>query len=451
MDSFVFEFVFRSGLIVLTTAAMLRVLRIRMAASQHAVWAGVLMVMLVLPVWMWRGPRAVLPVLPARGEHAVVMSAPPVSLADPTPMAAMPEIPATKPAVWNWSAVWISVYLMGAGALLLRLAMGTIRASQLTSASCVAPVTVGLLRARVILPECAKEWPQVQLDAVLTHEGAHVRRRDPLFQWLALFNRAVFWFYPLAWWLERRMSVLAEEACDAAVLERGHDPRDYSEYLLDFARAVQRAGTRVNMVAVAMPGSYLPQRVRKIIDGVRAPRISPMRMACTAVACAIPAALFASGRLDHIPQVHVEQTTLEVRVPTLVIPVPAEPVRKLPPALLAQAKTAPAPAPAPASPKLEFEVASVRPASGGGRGGGSSGGPGTSDPERITFSGDLVGLLRIVYGVDRDQILGPDWFQTQRYDIAAKAPPGATREQVGERPMFQNLLAERFHLSFPPA
>jgi hypothetical protein len=243
VDRFIFEFAFRSSLIVLTTAIVLRALRIRLAAAQHAVWAGVLMAMLVLPVWMSWGPKAALPVLPARGEPAVAMSAAPVSLADPAPMVAMSESPATKPAIWNGNVVWIGVYLLGAGALLLRLAMGTIRASRLTSASCVAPVTVGLLRPRVILPECAKEWPQAQLDAVLTHERAHVRRRDPLFQWLALFNRAVFWFHPLAWWLERRISALAEEACDAAVLERGHDPRDYSEYLLELARAVQRAGT----------------------------------------------------------------------------------------------------------------------------------------------------------------------------------------------------------------
>ncbi len=123
---------------------------------------------------------------------------------------------------------------------------------------------------------------------MLTHEQAHARRRDPLFQWLALFNRAVFWFHPLAWWLERKLSALAEEACDAAVLDRGHDPREYSRYLLDLARTVKRAGTRVNVVAMAMPGSALPQRVKNIINGVRPPSLSRTRLACAALACAIP-------------------------------------------------------------------------------------------------------------------------------------------------------------------
>ena len=124
---------------------------------------------------------------------------------------------------FDWA---LGVYLMGFCILLLRLAIGTIRANRLTSASCVGPITVGLFRPRIILPASSREWPQAQLDAVMTHEGEHIRRRDPLFQWIALLNRAIFWFHPLAWWLERRLSGLAEEACDTAVLAKGHDPRD---------------------------------------------------------------------------------------------------------------------------------------------------------------------------------------------------------------------------------
>ena len=160
---------------------------------------------------------------------------------------------------------------------LLRLAIGTIRASRLTSASCVVPVTVGLLHPRIILPECSRDWPQAQLDAVLAHEGEHIRRRDPLFQWLALLNRALFWFHPLAWWLERKLSGLAEEACDAAVIARGYDPREYSEYLLDLARSVERAGTRIDAVGMAMPGIGLKHRIRQMLSGVPVPRISRLR------------------------------------------------------------------------------------------------------------------------------------------------------------------------------
>lgn len=49
---------------------------------------------------------------------------------------------------------------------------------------------------------------------MLTHEREHVRRRDPLVRWLALLNRCVFWFHPLAWWLERPRAAQPSPYCD---------------------------------------------------------------------------------------------------------------------------------------------------------------------------------------------------------------------------------------------
>ena len=163
-------------------------------------------------------------------------------------------------------------------------------------------MTVGFFHPTVIVPEHWRQWPQAQLDAVLTHEREHARRRDPLVQWLALLNRALFWFHPVAWWLERRLSALAEEACDNVVLAHGHSPREYAEYLIDMARSVMRSGARLNVAGMAMPGSFLPQRIRQIMEGGPAPRISRTRMACVAAACAITCTLFAAGTLDHARQ-----------------------------------------------------------------------------------------------------------------------------------------------------
>jgi hypothetical protein len=196
MEPLLLEFAIRVSLIAVMTGAVLRILRIRSASAQHAAWAGVTLAMLLLPAWMAWGPKASLPVLPA--QPAAIIEISPVSIVEtaaPTPI----EFAPAPHSHWNWSTVLIGIYLLGAITLLLRLAIGTLRARRLTSASCSAPVTVGLFRPRILLPESARQWTQSQLDAVITHERAHARRRDPLFQWLALFNRAVFWFHPLAW------------------------------------------------------------------------------------------------------------------------------------------------------------------------------------------------------------------------------------------------------------
>jgi uncharacterized protein (TIGR03435 family) len=95
---------------------------------------------------------------------------------------------------------------------------------------------------------------------------------------------------------------------------------------------------------------------------------------------------------------------------------------------------------------VKFEVASVRPAV---RDEDAPsfmrGGPGTSDPGRITYQRvSLARFFYAAYGVDFDQISGPDWLGTELYTVVAKVPPGATKEQV--KLMWQELLAERFHL-----
>jgi uncharacterized protein (TIGR03435 family) len=58
----------------------------------------------------------------------------------------------------------------------------------------------------------------------------------------------------------------------------------------------------------------------------------------------------------------------------------------------------------------------------------------------------LADLIQTAYKVKRYQVSGPDWMSQQRFDILAKMPEGATKEQVPE--MLQGLLADRFKLTF---
>jgi uncharacterized protein (TIGR03435 family) len=97
---------------------------------------------------------------------------------------------------------------------------------------------------------------------------------------------------------------------------------------------------------------------------------------------------------------------------------------------------------------LTFEVASVKrtpPPEPGARVfyGPPRGGPGTADPGQITWSSAaLRNMLMTAYDVQTYQVTAPDWMNTERYDIVAKVPAGATKAQVNG--MWQNLLKERF-------
>lgn len=74
------------------------------------------------------------------------------------------------------------------------------------------------------------------------------------------------------------------------------------------------------------------------------------------------------------------------------------------------------------------------------------GGPDSTDPGRITYTGvTLKPLIAKAYGVKEYQVEGPQWLDNERYDIIATIPKGADKEQVGL--MMQRLLAERFKLT----
>jgi uncharacterized protein (TIGR03435 family) len=107
----------------------------------------------------------------------------------------------------------------------------------------------------------------------------------------------------------------------------------------------------------------------------------------------------------------------------------------------------------PANTQPAFEVASVKPSPPFSQRKsfvtGVSGGPGSADPTRITIENYmLLGLLAMAYAAEPYQISGPSWLEDARetqFDISAKVPDGATKEQVPL--MMRNLLTERFHLT----
>jgi uncharacterized protein (TIGR03435 family) len=96
----------------------------------------------------------------------------------------------------------------------------------------------------------------------------------------------------------------------------------------------------------------------------------------------------------------------------------------------------------------EFEVATIKPSSPPQMGRimmGVRGGPGSDDPGRFTcMFCNVKMLLSLAYDVREFQISGPPALDTEHFEIVAKVPSGATREQF--RLMLQSLLADRFKL-----
>jgi GWxTD domain-containing protein len=126
-----------------------------------------------------------------------------------------------------------------------------------------APGVRGLWRPCLLLPaDLAAKLQPSELDAVLAHELAHICRRDNL--WAAAVRLVVcaFWFHPLLWWLERRLLIERETACDEQVLASGADASDYLSGILKVCRLAY-AGAHGYAGAT---GSNLKQRMEQIMS-----------------------------------------------------------------------------------------------------------------------------------------------------------------------------------------
>lgn len=311
----------RAVLMAAAVATVLGVLRIANPAARHRAWCGVLAGMLLLPaasLWLPKTTIRVLPAVSGTLADAPWSALPPETAPAPLPATEHRSTPIQNP---QEPDLLLAVYLCGVVILLARLLLGTARAAWLVKsasqeaefyarAECICPITVGWLRPVIVLPTAWSEWPRAELEAVLRHEREHVRRRDPLVQWIAALNRCVFWFHPLAWWLERRLAHLAEEACDAAVIAGGHDPHDYSEYLLHQARAIEQAGTRVALLGSAMGRGSLAKRIDRLLDRPPAPALSRAKAATVAAVSTTAVFIFAACSLGRVEKPAPGQPTM---------------------------------------------------------------------------------------------------------------------------------------------
>jgi len=128
------------------------------------------------------------------------------------------------------------------------------------------PITIGMFNPTILLPSIWRDWDNRKLGAVLTHEMSHVARRDSLAQFAALLHRAIFWFSPLAWWLNRHLSELAEEASDEAALSAGAERKEYARNVLTFFEALHATHGRVRWQGVSIAAAGQPEkRLEKIL------------------------------------------------------------------------------------------------------------------------------------------------------------------------------------------
>ncbi len=182
---------------------------------------------------------------------------------------------------------------------IMRACPGRRRARVLVSDAVAGPMAAGVTKPAVLLPAfLVEELSDAELDQVLTHELAHIRRWD---DWTNLAQKvveALLFFHPAVIWIGRRLALEREIACDDWVVGLAGTARPYATCLTRLA-AIHRATPQLAPGALA-GRPQLSIRVEALLEGGRDRRRRSSRSALTVAAAALAVAVFAAAPLAPV-------------------------------------------------------------------------------------------------------------------------------------------------------
>jgi beta-lactamase regulating signal transducer with metallopeptidase domain len=285
------------GIVVATALIlMLRAIEGAHANVRYVVCSVALLIVLIIPALWLLSATGDVPQYPAQSTVGPVVS-----------------VPATR---WTSTAAMLGLWLLWAGAQSLRVSTALIslrRARQACrpfptdverrlrhwmrvrseprSARLVVSGDIG--RAAVlgcgtpiiaVAPALIERLSADELDYVIIHEWAHVQRRDDLVSFLQLAIRIVAGWHPAVWWIDRRLRVEREVACDETAVAIGGSVKSYANCLVKLSDLSAATPVLLAAPGVLTAGSLRYRLTRIVSDRPFSSRIWSRGLGTAAVA-----------------------------------------------------------------------------------------------------------------------------------------------------------------------
>lgn len=135
----------------------------------------------------------------------------------------------------------------------------------LASTQCASPLTWGIRRHIILLPASARNWDQLLLEQTLSHELAHIQRKDWLCYICSRMAICIYWINPLVWIAHKNLVMESEKSCDNAAIEDTGCAFSYAENLLRLANLLNANCTAVAPALFGRKSSLMP-RIKSILD-----------------------------------------------------------------------------------------------------------------------------------------------------------------------------------------
>jgi len=299
---------------------LLRVAGRQNSGTRFAIWLSTLLAVVALPVVSGLGfggaHTLVLPAANQRGE--IILSS-------------------------SWAYYLFAVWGAGAGLSLLGLSVGLWRVRQIrrqsievdlttldpeiggilrgfrsrrpvklcASSDVASPAALGFFQPAIVFPDGLLSQLSVEeIKVILLHELAHLRRWDDWTNLGQKIVKAVFFFYPAVWWIENRLTLEREMACDDIVLAHTASPRAYASSLISFAEKLRYARGLALAQSLLSRVCQMSLRVAHILDA-RRPNRKGLGMPFLGVSAALLALLL--GAAPYTPRVVAFQSESSLR------------------------------------------------------------------------------------------------------------------------------------------
>ena len=149
------------------------------------------------------------------------------------------------------------------------------------------PVVIGHLRPVILMPVgLLAGLPVAQIESILLHELAHIRRADYLVNLMQTLVEGLLFYHPAVWWISHVMRTERENCCDDVAVGASGDAHEYATALA----ALAESRWAVSEAALAANGGNLVKRIRRVLaqpEGPRAAMAPVLSAGVLVVTCAV--------------------------------------------------------------------------------------------------------------------------------------------------------------------
>ena len=166
-----------------------------------------------------------------------------------------------------------------------------------------APVVIGYLRPIILMPVGLLAGLSVaQVEAILAHELAHIRRQDYLVNLVQTFIEGLLFYHPAVWWISHIIRAERENCCDDLAVALSGNAREYAAALT----ALEQNRFNARELALAATGGSLVKRIRRILNQPQRSRVRIAPLSSAIVVILATAAGLAAWQSTPLPQTHAQ-------------------------------------------------------------------------------------------------------------------------------------------------